>query len=102
MRFSATSTPRTPHPSIRLCTLHSHRGFRFQYGDYNPLTNDSAVPPYVQMLSTTNTSTMWTEFATERAETLSQLPPTVDPQTFKNWLDSTQGNSSGAVAASLF
>ena len=52
---------------------------RFDYGDYDPTNNSTTGNPFVQMLSTTSADTMWDEFAKERAATLAQLPPAVDP-----------------------
>ncbi|RPD63822.1 acid protease [Lentinus tigrinus ALCF2SS1-6] len=50
----------------------------FDYGDYYPGNNTNGLP-FVQMLSTTNASTMWQEFQEERAAALAELPPAVDP-----------------------
>ena len=52
---------------------------RFDYGDYDPTNNGSSGNPFVQMLSVTDPATMWSEFQSERAATLAQLPPAVDP-----------------------
>ncbi|KAI1796364.1 aspartic peptidase domain-containing protein [Ganoderma leucocontextum] len=51
----------------------------FDYGDYDPTNNSTNGNPFVQMLPTTNATTMWNEFQTERAATLAQLPPAIDP-----------------------
>ncbi len=60
--------------------FHTHcpSRYSFDYGDYYP-GNRSTSTPFVQMLSTTNASTMWHEFAAERKATLATLPPEVDP-----------------------
>ncbi|TBU31743.1 aspartic peptidase domain-containing protein [Dichomitus squalens] len=50
----------------------------FNYGDWDPMQNTDGTP-YVQMLATTDPATMWDEFQTERAATLAQLPPALDP-----------------------
>lgn len=73
------STPRkwTPRTTYFLELRLTH--CRFDYGDYDPTNNSSSGNPFVQMLSVTNPATMWSEFQNERAATLAQLPPTVDP-----------------------
>ncbi|PIL34121.1 hypothetical protein GSI_03832 [Ganoderma sinense ZZ0214-1] len=66
----------------------------FDYGDYDPTNNSSSSNPFVQMLSTTNAATMFDEFAKERATTLAQLPPTVDPALIIQYESSSTSSSS--------
>ena len=51
---------------------------RFDYGDYYPANRTNGLP-FVQMLSTTNSSTMWQEFEQERALALAELPEEISP-----------------------
>ncbi len=56
------------------------------------------------MLSTTNASTMWSEFQTERAATLAQLPPTVEPSViiqYEGGGPSSTGTPDGDALAKL-
>ncbi|RDX50082.1 acid protease [Lentinus brumalis] len=50
----------------------------FDYGDYYPGNHTNGLP-FVQMLPTTDASKMWQEFHDERAATLAELPPVIDP-----------------------
>ncbi|RPD63486.1 acid protease [Lentinus tigrinus ALCF2SS1-6] len=55
----------------------------FDYGDTQPgNTNSGPGIPFVQMVSTTDASKVMDEFTTERAETLSKLPPELSPSDF--------------------
>ena len=56
----------------------NHAVRRFDYGDYYPANRTNGLP-FVQMLSTTNTSTMWHEFEQERALALAELPEEMSP-----------------------
>ena len=53
------------------------------------------------MLSTTNASTMWEEFAAERKATLATLPPEVDPATVFAY-DAQQASASVSSGTSDF
>ena len=57
--------------------------------------------PFVQMLSTTNTTSMWSEFATERAATLAALPATVDPDVIVQYDKQMASQSSSSSDASV-
>ncbi|KAI1782559.1 aspartic peptidase domain-containing protein [Ganoderma leucocontextum] len=50
----------------------------FDYGDWNP-TNNTDGTPFVQMISTTDSATMWADFHANRTATLAQLPLPLDP-----------------------
>ncbi|KAI1783139.1 acid protease [Ganoderma leucocontextum] len=50
----------------------------FDYGDWNP-TNNTDGTPFVQMISTTDSATMWADFRANRTATLAQLPLPLDP-----------------------
>ena len=60
-------------------------GDRFNYGDSDSDPTTQTKPdgapgtPFVQMLSTVDTSAMWDEFRRVRAQTLGQLPLPLDP-----------------------
>ena len=54
------------------------------------------------MLSTTNPVTMWSEFRTERAATLAQLPPAVDPSLLVQYEQQAVAALSATQSASGF
>ncbi|KAM5530345.1 hypothetical protein V8D89_015986, partial [Ganoderma adspersum] len=67
----------------------------FNYGDFDPTTNPYGTP-FVQMLSTTNASTMWDDFRSARADTLRQFPLPLDPTlivAYENGSDPTTDTS---------
>ena len=55
------------------------------------------------MISTTDVSTMWSDFQTQRAKTLSTLPPTIDPSSIPKQSSSSSSSSSstGSVLGAL-
>ncbi|KAM5543963.1 hypothetical protein V8D89_002580 [Ganoderma adspersum] len=58
--------------------------FGFNYADWTP-SNNTTGTPFVQMVSTTNTTSMWDEFWTTRATTLSYLPLALDPSSIAHY-----------------
>ena len=67
---------------------------RFDYGDWNT-TNTNGVP-FIQMISTTDSATMWHDFQTNRTATLAQLPLPLDPALIVHY----EGGSSSSSTAS--
>ncbi|KAM5543337.1 hypothetical protein V8D89_003211 [Ganoderma adspersum] len=67
---------------IILADVFLHNAYAsFDYGDWHPTndTDSSDGSPFVQMTSTTDSTTMWDEFRTTRAASLARLPLPLDP-----------------------
>ncbi|KAM5530347.1 hypothetical protein V8D89_015988 [Ganoderma adspersum] len=69
---------------IILADVFLHNAYAsFDYGDWHPTNGttlgDSDDGPFVQMTSTTDSTTMWDEFRTARAASLARLPLPLDP-----------------------
>ncbi|KAH9911320.1 aspartic peptidase domain-containing protein [Epithele typhae] len=69
----------------------------FDYSDFYP-GNNTVSSPFVQLLSTTNTSSMWDEFHTERAAALAELPAAIDPAVLLKYATDTSSQSNGTSA----
>ncbi|KAI1783153.1 acid protease [Ganoderma leucocontextum] len=50
----------------------------FDYGDWNPTNNTDGIP-FVQLVSITDSATMWADFHANRTAALAQLPLPLDP-----------------------
>ncbi|KAH9935099.1 acid protease [Epithele typhae] len=79
----------------------------FNYGDYRPNTTFDGQSPFVQLLPTTDGSTMHAEFVANRTAALAQLPPASDPATlvklgaFSDASASSSASSPDASSASV-
>ncbi|KAM5542840.1 hypothetical protein V8D89_003504 [Ganoderma adspersum] len=66
----------------------------FDYGDWNTTNTDGV--PFVQLISTTDSATMWHDFRANRTATLAQLPLPLDPALIVHY----EGGSSPSTASS--
>ena len=87
-----------PHPPASYAALPradpDHLYDRFDYGDWNTTNTDGV--PFIQMISTTDSATMWHDFQTNRTATLAQLPLPLDPALIVHY----EGGSSSSTASS--
>ncbi|KAH9893132.1 aspartic peptidase domain-containing protein [Epithele typhae] len=71
----------------------------FNYGDYQPNTPFDGQGPFVQLLPTTDASTMQAEFVANRTAALALLPPTLDPATLVKLADSSDTPASSSASS---
>ena len=96
------STSRKHAPSSRIRRCPNWTCLRFDYGDWNPANNTDGTP-FVQMISTTDSTTMWADFYTNRTATLAQLPLPLDPASiiyYASRSGSTPDNSTATTTTS--
>ncbi|KAH9912355.1 aspartic peptidase domain-containing protein [Epithele typhae] len=72
----------------------------FDYSDFYP-GNNTVSAPFIQLLSTTNASSMWDEFRTERAAALAKLPPAVDPAEAVKYINENLSQSNGTSTTTV-
>ncbi|OJT05040.1 Vacuolar aspartic protease [Trametes pubescens] len=78
--------------------IHSSNRFlllRFDYGDFNPMTNTSGTP-FIQMVTTVDPHTAMDEFYQDRTTVLATLPPTIEPSQFIQYPIATGSNSTSS------
>ncbi|KAH9912981.1 aspartic peptidase domain-containing protein [Epithele typhae] len=72
----------------------------YNYGNYQPNTTFDGQGPFVQLLPTTDASTMQAEFVANRTAALALLPPASDPATLAKLDASSSASSPDASSAS--
>ncbi len=73
--------------------------YRFDYGDYYPANHTNGLP-FIQMLPTTDPSTMWDEFSTERQAMLAELPAELSPEEVVKYDQQQAARSSNSTTGS--
>ncbi|KAH9935087.1 aspartic peptidase domain-containing protein [Epithele typhae] len=71
----------------------------YNYGNYQPNTTFDGQGPFVQLLPTTDGSTMHAEFVANRTAALALLPPTLDPATLVKLADSYDASASSSASS---